>query len=463
MAKYAIMRNEKRGMGDLKDIERENNREKEIPLPRSDIDWSKTKYNIFLVRSDNFPATVKKILDENGVKARKNSVVSIDSLFTASPEFMEKMTKEERLEYFLECLDFAREHYGVVYNAVIHVDETGAEHLHVMSVPLIFEEGGKVRLSARDMMGGRTDYHERQTEFFEKVGEKRGMDRGEVREADEVVKHLDTLRYKEKMVKEEIKKAEIEKAEIIQETEKAEVYKAKLEAEIGKLDEIREQVRPLPFSVSQLFRNIGEAVKAGYNNLCAKIEHMETIFSRELRAAFCKMCAIGKGLFSPETISGKRLEWYGNKPVYKREEGGIYKPSAIEDIDGAIHKDFDRDEWRETFPVYARMDISPEQDQERDIISRIEKIKDIVCGKKQEIDQLRAEDEIEVREIDGRFVPVDGPDKDEEPEYYAEIEREQQPSASIVYTDEDEDEEQDAFDLSDLDADEPDTEAYREE
>ena len=104
------------------------------------------------------------------------------------------------------------------------------------------------------------------------------MDRGEVREADEVVKHLDTLRYKEKMVKEEIKKAEIEKAEIIQETEKAEAYKAKLETEIGKLDEIREQVRPLPFSVSQLFRNIGEAVRAGYNNLCAKIEHMELSF-----------------------------------------------------------------------------------------------------------------------------------------------------------------------------------------
>lgn len=448
MAKYAIMRAEKRQREDLRDIEKENNREKEIPLPRSDIDWSKTKDNIFLVRSDGFPDAVKAILDGAGITARKNAVVSIDSLYTASPEYMETMTKAERLEYFRDCLDFAREHYGEVYNAVIHVDEKGANHLHIMSVPLIFEEGGTARLSARDLMGGRADYHARQDEFFETVGKKYGMERGEVREADAIVKHLDTLRYKEKIISEEIQRAEVEKAEILQETERAEAYKSRLEAEVGKLEAIREAVKPLPFSVSQLFERLRAAISVAAGNLFQKIERMEVIFILDLRAAFCKMIEVGKRLFAPETETGLRLKWDGITPIYEKRSGGAFVPEGIMDANGRFSEITDRADWEEAFPLYAWIDIKPGREQEKDVLARIEAIHDIAFDIPHHTDVPELEEitapEIERPETLQVNRPEPDNDDDDEPEAYMEIEQRrqhQQPSAS------DDEEERDAFEL----------------
>jgi hypothetical protein len=448
---YGIFRIEKRQIGAVKGIELENNRSADHPinLPRSNVHWELTKYNEKIIYSPDFVESINKELDKYGLKERKNSVVMVDAYYGASPEYFESHSKEEWRQYFLDCLEFHQREFGHVFNAVIHVDEDGGNHLHVVSVPILDRGEGKYSLSARDLLGEKTDFHKRQDRFYEEVSSRYDLERGVIREDGARRKHLDVLDYKKQQREIEIQQQEeqIEKQQETIETKQAEISEAeqikeKLETEIGKLNEIRELVRPLPFSVAQLFRNIGDAVKMAANNLFRKIENMETIFVSDLRAALCKMRDIGKRMFTPETISGRIIFITGRRPLYQRDQDG-YHPAAIEYMDGSIRKDIDRDEWAESFPRYERWDFSPDRKQERDIIERIEAIRDIACGKPLEIDQLRQEDEIEVREIDGEWKSIHEPDQEEEPDYYEQIEKDQQRDITERSEEPDEDEQQD--------------------
>lgn len=434
---YGIFRIEKRKAGDIGGIEAENNRTEKINLPRSDVDWLRTKDNERIIYSPDFQKSIEEELEKYGCKARSNSVIALDAFYGASPEFIKNADKETQDRYFHRCIDFHERHFGHIINAVIHRDEA-TPHLHIISVPIIDRGGDKYSLSAKDLLGGKAEFHKMQNDFHDEVAADFGLERGEIREDGARRKHQDALDYKKEQREIEIEKQQ----EIIEakqeEISEAEQIKEKLETEIGKLNEIKELVRPLPFSVSQLFRNIGDAVKMAANNLFRKIEKMETIFVSDLRAALCKMRDIGKRMFTPETISGRIIFITGRRPLYQRDQDG-YHPAAIEYMDGSIRKDIDRDEWAESFPRYERWDFSPDRKQERDIIERIEAIRDIACGKPLEIDQLRQEDEIEVREIDGEWKSVHEQDQEEEPDYYEQIEKEQQQPIS---TEEPEEEDQ---------------------
>lgn len=263
------------------------------------------------------------------------------------------------------------------------------------------------------MLNGKTLLSRLQTEFHKEVSADFGLERGEIREDGARKEHLDSLDYKKQQREIEIEQREsqIEKQEEIIEVKKAEikeaeVIKEELETEIGKLDAIRELVKPLPFSVSQLFHSIGDALKTATDILFSKIERMETIFSSDLRAAFCKMLDIGKRLFTPATIGGLELYSHGRKPLYQGNPDGYYQPIAIEDSNGNIRTNIDRNDWRQTFPRYERPDYNPIQDQKQDIIERITTIRDIACGKPEAIDELEQDDEIEVCYVDGRFIPI---------------------------------------------------------
>ena len=448
---YGIFRIEKRQAGAVTGIEAENNRtaDKPINLPRSNVHWELTKYNERIIYSPDFQKSIDKELTKHGLKARSNAVVMLDAYYGASPEYFQTHDKAEWMQYFRDCVDYHERHFGHIINAVVHVDEDGANHLHVVSVPIMDRGEGKYSLSAKDLLGGKASYHRMQDEFYAEVSSLYGLERGEIREDGARRKHLDTLDYKKQQREIEIQQREeqIEKQQEIieakqEEISEAEQIKEKLETEIGKLNEIRELVRPLPFSVSQLFRNIGDAVKMAANNLFRKIEKMETIFVSDLRAALCKMRDIGKRMFTPETISGRIIFITGRRPLYQRDQDG-YHPAAIEYMDGSIRKDIDRDEWAESFPRYERWDFSPDRKQEKDIIERIEAIRDIACGKPLEIDQLRQEDEIEVREIDGEWKSIHEPDQEEEPDYYEQIEKDQQRDTTERSEEPDEDKQED--------------------
>ena len=185
------MRVEKRGRADVYGIQLEANRtveqhEKGLDFDKSDIDWNKTRDNIFLIQTEHWNKAItkvtKQIESETGKKTRKDAVVLLDGLFTASPEFFEGKTTQEIKKYFEDCLDFYVKEYCQgdetrVLNAVIHLDEA-TPHMQVASIPVYTSESGN-RLNAKIIMGNKTDYRKRQDRFFDAVSCKYGLERGE--------------------------------------------------------------------------------------------------------------------------------------------------------------------------------------------------------------------------------------------------------------------------------------------
>lgn len=190
---YAIMRVEKRNRSAVHGLQIEATRKSEDhdngrDFDRSDIDWNKTDENIRLIETQNWNSEITRQIKENKVRERKDSVVMLDGVYTASPEFFEGKNDQEIRDFFEECLNFHINNYcqgdkSRMISAVIHLDET-TPHLQVASVPLIFDEKG-AHLSAKRLMGDRNTYRTRQDRFWAQIGAKRGLERGELVKYDE--------------------------------------------------------------------------------------------------------------------------------------------------------------------------------------------------------------------------------------------------------------------------------------
>ena len=197
MASYGIMRIEKRGRSAIYGLQIEANRtaqdhESGRDFDNSDIDWTRTKDNIYIIRTVNWNTEVTRQITEAGLKERKDSVVLLDALYTASPEWFETHTRREILEYFRDCLRFHIKEYcagdkSKLVNAVIHLDEK-TPHLHVSSIPIIEDEKG-AHLSAKIIMGNKDDYRLRQDRFYSEVSSCYGMERGEPKQPGETKAH----------------------------------------------------------------------------------------------------------------------------------------------------------------------------------------------------------------------------------------------------------------------------------
>lgn len=190
---YGIMRIEKRGRAAVHGLQLEANRTKEDhergrDFDRSDIDWTLTGENMHLIKCENWNTEITKQIKEAGVKERKDSIVMLDGVYTATGEFFEGMSPKELYDFFDKCLEFHVKEYcqgdwNRVINAVIHLDET-TPHMQVASVPIIEDEKGK-HLSAKMIMGNRSEYRQRQDRFFDEVSKAYGLDRGELVEYQE--------------------------------------------------------------------------------------------------------------------------------------------------------------------------------------------------------------------------------------------------------------------------------------
>ena len=228
------MRTEKRSRSDVYGIQIEANRTQEDHLRGrefngSDIDWSLTERNVYLLpKNDNWNKTITETLEQYNIKPRKNSVVLLDSIYTASADFFEGKTHNEIIDYFQSCLEFHEKTYGKhIINAVIHFDEVGSNaggscknddgtykganyHLHVATIP-ITQKNGTYSLSAKNLMGGRSEYRKKQDDFYSQVSSLWGLERGEVKDYDETRKHLNKMEYEiqEMNIKSQKAKAEL--------------------------------------------------------------------------------------------------------------------------------------------------------------------------------------------------------------------------------------------------------------
>lgn len=191
---FCIMRTEKRKRTDITGIQKENNRT--ATGYNNSVNRERSELNVPLIQSNNWTQDIKAEIDRAGAHTRSNSVVALDTLYTASPQFFDDKTQEQTEHFFKECLQFHQERFGHIISAVIHYDET-TPHLHVISVPLT-QDG---RLSARDVIGNRAKMSRTQDMFYEQVGKVYGLDRGERGDGQEKKEHTSAQEHKLREVK----------------------------------------------------------------------------------------------------------------------------------------------------------------------------------------------------------------------------------------------------------------------
>lgn len=236
---YCIMRTEKRKRTDLGGIQKENTRTateyNNKVSPGMDI------FNVVLKESSNWLQDINSEIQAAGAKPRSNSVLALDTIYTASPEFFQGKTNQQNDDFFKDCLQFHQERFGHIISAVVHYDET-TPHLHIISVPLT-KDG---RLSARDVIGNKAKMSKTQDQFFEQVGRSYGLARGIHMDGREKKEHISAQEHELREIKQQIAR-EQEKLEAIEHSEetartRAREYRqtaAELQKQIEQLQEER--------------------------------------------------------------------------------------------------------------------------------------------------------------------------------------------------------------------------------
>ncbi len=149
---YAILRFQKRKAGGVAACERHNERKKEAYKSNPDIDMERSKNNYHLVKPPRYTykKEINRMVAEAGCRTRKDSVMMVETLITASPEFMNSLPPEEQKAYFTMALDFISERVGEknILSAVVHMDER-TPHMHLCFVPITPDN----KLSAKSILG----------------------------------------------------------------------------------------------------------------------------------------------------------------------------------------------------------------------------------------------------------------------------------------------------------------------
>lgn len=200
---YCIMRTEKRKKTDLGGIQKENLRT--ATEYNNQVKPGMDVFNVVLKESNNWLQDINNEIKAAGAKTRSNSVLALDTLYTASQDFFQGKTNEQNDNFFKDCLQFHEAHFGHVISAVIHYDES-TPHMHVISVPLTKDN----RLSARDVIGNKAKMSKTQDTFFEQVGKGYGLERGIHMDGQEKKTHISAQEHELREIKQAIAKGKEE-------------------------------------------------------------------------------------------------------------------------------------------------------------------------------------------------------------------------------------------------------------
>lgn len=209
---FYVMRIEKRKKQDVSGIQRENNRA--AAEYNNQVDRERSGLNVPLIQSNNWMQDIRAEIERAGARTRSNSVIALDTLYTASPTFFEGKTQKQTEDFFRDCLQFHQRQFGHIISAVIHYDET-TPHLHVVSVPLTADG----RLSAREIVGNKQNMSRMQDDFFEQIGRSYGLERGTRSDGQEKRQHISAQEHELREIKQAIAKGK-EELEAIEHSEK---------------------------------------------------------------------------------------------------------------------------------------------------------------------------------------------------------------------------------------------------
>lgn len=144
---------------------------RERPTPNSDENLRANNEHYY---AKNEAESFKKLRELLPEKVRKNGVICVEYVFTASPEWFDQVNEEKKKEFFNRSVTWIKAKYGEenIVVATVHNDEK-TPHLSAFVCPKT-KDG---RLSAFDFIGSRKKLQEDQDTFAEAVKDL-GLERG---------------------------------------------------------------------------------------------------------------------------------------------------------------------------------------------------------------------------------------------------------------------------------------------
>ena len=142
------------------------------------IDHSKRDDNAEFIKHGSYRAEVNDRIErfrKSDRKVRKDAVVLVEGVMTASPEFFEGKSRDEVMAFFRDGFDFVKSEVGEgnMVHFTVHMDES-TPHAHFGFTPI--KDG---TLSWKNYFDGRDALRGWQDRFFEKVSKPWGLERGE--------------------------------------------------------------------------------------------------------------------------------------------------------------------------------------------------------------------------------------------------------------------------------------------
>ena len=197
---YAILRFEKRKGGPASALEKHHERKKNQYASNPDIDRERSHLNYHLVEPTlkyygEIQTRIEKAQRKNPkCKVRKDSVKFIDTIVTATPEYLASLPPDKVRRYFERALEFLQQEVGAenIFSAVVHMDERNP-HMHLCFVPLTKDN----RLCAKEVMGGRDKLIQWQDKFHDYMAQEfPQLERGQAAAVTKR-KHIPTWLYKQ--------------------------------------------------------------------------------------------------------------------------------------------------------------------------------------------------------------------------------------------------------------------------
>lgn len=227
-------------------IEEENERDENYQASNQNIDSSRTKENYHIVYPfKSFIEIINKRLSQLELKRkiRSDAILMNSFVVTSDGEFFKGLHPWEQQDFFRDCVQFFEDKYGEenMISAVVHLDET-TPHLHLNFVPI--NDG---RLSSKSLFD-RQKLAQLQTELWEKVGKKYGLQRGKLGSA---ATHVSAAEHRAKAI---IREAEECGADIDEQTEKKKAELADLTQIIDIVTDV--QNLPIPKKKNEVEREI---------------------------------------------------------------------------------------------------------------------------------------------------------------------------------------------------------------
>lgn len=160
---FAILRFAKKKAGGVTAACAHNERKKAAYKSNPDIDIARSNDNYHILAPEQtYRQEINSLITAAGCKTRKDSTLMVETLITASPEFMSALPLYEQQEFFNLAFEFISKNIekSNIISAVVHMDEK-TPHMHLSFCPITADK----KLSAKAILGNAAQLSKWQIEF----------------------------------------------------------------------------------------------------------------------------------------------------------------------------------------------------------------------------------------------------------------------------------------------------------